>query len=327
MLTSFKPIASSAYVLASLMIAHIYSVRRFPQAGESLHADHFYCETGGKGLNVLIGLHKLDTPVSGIIPCGHHPFSQQQCKDILSQWQLLDRIAVALTDEYNGHGVALVDAHGQNQIVVHPGANALLNASHLQEYVTEIGQADLIYASFELPDAAICAAFSVAHAAGRMTVLNPSPYREISPELLALTDVFIVNQSEAQAWLHSPAESFTNRNVALNWLRSARFNQRFPGKSLVMTLGGQGAIAMLEDGSTCQQAGFDTEVIDSIGAGDAFASAFLASLLRGNAIDTALRNGCASASLTIRQHGLLPHLPTMETLQLFLAGQGSDTNS
>lgn len=326
MLASFRPISSSAYVLASLMIAHIYSVRRFPQVGESLQADHFYCETGGKGLNVLIGLHKLGTPVNGIIPCGQHPFSHQQCKDILSQWQL-DHIAIALTGEYNGHGVALVDAHGQNQIIVHPGANALLDTSHIQKHVTAIGQADLTYASFELPDAAICTAFSIAHAAGRMTVLNPSPYREINPELLALTDVFIVNQSEAQAWLQSPAESFASRDAALNWLRAAQFNQRFPGKSLVITLGCQGVIAMLEDGSSYQQAGFDTEVIDSIGAGDAFASTFLASVLRGNTIKTALRNGCASASLVIRQHGLLPHLPTTESLQSFLDGQGSDTNS
>ncbi|WP_334108972.1 PfkB family carbohydrate kinase [Methylobacillus sp.] len=326
MLANFKPVASSAYVLASLMIAHIYSVRRFPQNGESLQAEHFYCETGGKGLNVLVGLHKLGTPVSGIIPCGQHPFSQQQCRDILAQWQL-DHIAITLTSEYNGHGVALVDAQGQNQIVVHPGANAVLNASHIQQHVTDIEQADLSYASFELPDAAICTAFSIARAAGRMTVLNPSPYREISPELLALTDVLIVNQTEAQTWLQSPAEYFTSRDAALNWLHSSHFNQRFPGKSLVMTLGGQGAVAMLEDGRTCQQAGLKTNVIDSVGAGDAFASAFLASMLRGNAIDAALQNGCASASLAIRQHGLLPHLPTMETLQSFLDRQGFDTNS
>ena len=326
MLASFRPTASSAYMLASLMIAHIYSVRRFPQSGESLQAEHFYCETGGKGLNVLVGLHKLGTPVSGIIPCGQHPFSQQQCRDILAQWQL-GHIALALTGEYNGHGVALVDAHGQNQIVVHPGANALLDASHIQQYVTDIEQADLAYASFELPDVAIHTAFAVARAAGRMTVLNPSPYREISPELLTLTDVLIVNQTEAQALLQSPAEHFTSRDAALNWLRFTHFNQRFPGKSLVMTLGRQGAIAMLENGNTCQQEGFDTKVIDSVGAGDAFASAFLASLLRGNLINTALRNGCASASLVIRQHGLLPHLPTMGILQSFLNGQGSDINS
>ncbi|MCB5190501.1 PfkB family carbohydrate kinase [Methylobacillus arboreus] len=325
MLASFKPTASSAYVLASLMIAQIYFVRRFPVAGESLQADDFYCETGGKGLNVLVGLHKLGVPVRGIIPCGRNHISEQQCADIIAQWQL-NHISRAATAEYNGNGVALIDAQGQNQIIVHSGANALLDATHIQQEASAIAQADLVYAPFELPDAAIMAAFSIARVAGRITVLNPSPYREISPDLLALTDVLIMNQTEAQAWLHIPQDKLSTRESALAWLYSMQFNQRFPGKSLIMTLGCQGAIAILEDGSTRQQAGFDTEVIDSIGAGDAFASAMLASLLQGHCIDTALLHGCASASLLVRARGLLSNLPTSQTLQYFLSGQASSTN-
>ncbi|MGY1490173.1 PfkB family carbohydrate kinase [Methylobacillus pratensis] len=326
MLASFKPRASNAYVLASLMIAHIYFVRRFPAPGESWQADDFYCETGGKGLNVLIGLHKLGISVDGIMPCGRHPSSQQQCQDILSQWQL-DHIACAVTAEYNGQGVALIDAQGQNQIIVHPGANALLGETHIQQQTASIQQADLAYSSFELPDAAILVAFKIAHAAGRMTVLNPSPYRDISAKLLALTDVLIMNQAEAQAWLNGAPENFTSCEAALAWLDAMRFNRHFPGKSLIITLGDQGVAAILEDGTTYGQAGFHAEAVDSIGAGDAFASALLASLLQGQTINTALQYGCASASLTVRQRGLLLHLPTASTLQDFLTGQGSGANS
>ncbi|MFL9610738.1 PfkB family carbohydrate kinase [Methylobacillus sp. Pita2] len=326
MLASFKPRASNAYVLASLMIAHIYFVRRFPAPGESWQADDFYCETGGKGLNVLIGLRKLQIPVDGILPCGSHPSSQQQCQDILSQWQLR-HIASAVTAKYNGHGVALIDAQGQNQIIVHPGANALLDETHVQQQAASIQQADLIYAPFELPDNAILAAFKIAHSVGSMTVLNPSPYHVISSELLALTDVLIMNQTEAQAWLNGAPGNFNSCAAALAWLHTIRFNQRFPGKSIIITLGCQGAVAILEDGSTYEQAGFRAEAIDTIGAGDAFASAFIASLLQGNITTTALQHGCASASLTVRQRGLLPHLPTASTLQDFLAGQGSGANS
>ena len=326
MLASFHPRTSSAYILASLMIAHVYFVRRFPAPGESLQADDFYCETGGKGLNVLIGMHKLGVTIHGILPCGYHPSSQQQSRHILAEWQLT-HIVTAVTAEHNGHGVALIDSDGQNQIIVHPGANALIGETDIQQQAAAIQHADLTYASFELPDTAILTAFHIARAAGRITVLNPSPYRDIHPELLALTDVLIINQTEAQAWLAGRPEHLVNRTSTLAWLQHIQFNRRFPGTSLIITLGNQGAVAMLEDGSTHQQPGFNTEAVDSIGAGDAFASAFLASLLQDNPIATALQHGCASASLTIRQRGLLPHLPTQNTLQDFLAGQGSGTNS
>lgn len=326
MLANFKPTTSNAYVLASLMIAHIYFVRRFPTPGESWQADDFYCETGGKGLNVLIGLHKLGIPVDGIIPCGRHPSSQQQCQDILSQWQLA-HIASVVTAEYNGQGVALIDAQGQNQIIVHPGANALLDAMHIQQQTPHIQQADLIYSSFELPDVAILAAFRIAQAAGRMTVLNPSPYRDIDPELLAHADVLIMNQAEAETWLNGAPENFISCEATLAWLHAMRFNRHFPDKSIIITLGCQGVAAILEDGTTYEQAGFHAEAVDSIGAGDAFASALVASLLKGHAVTTALQYGCASASLTIRQRGLLAHLPTTSTLQDFLTKEGSDANS
>ncbi|MPS49810.1 PfkB family carbohydrate kinase [Methylobacillus sp.] len=326
MLASFTPTTSHAYILASLMIAHIYFVRRFPAPGESCQADGFYCETGGKGLNVLIGLHKLGIPVDGILPCGRTPSSRQQHLEVLSQWAL-DHIAAPITAEYNGHGVALIDEQGQNQIIVHPGANALLGENHVQPHATSIQRANLVYAPFELPDSAILAAFKIAHSAGRMTVLNPSPYRDISPELLALTDVFILNQTEAQAWLNGMPEHFASCEAALTWLRAIRFNQRFAGKSIILTLGCKGAIALLENGNTYTHAGFVTPTVDTIGAGDAFASALLASLLRGDCVNTALRHGCASASLTIRQRGLLPHLPSEKVLHDFLNGEGSTINS
>lgn len=326
MLASFKPSSSNAYILASLMIAHVYFVRRFPAPGESFQAENFYCETGGKGLNVLVGLHKLAVPVNGILPCGYHPTSQQQLQHILTQWQL-NHIASAVIAEHNGHGVALIDAQGQNQIIIYPGANALLGEAEIQRQAAHIQQAELTYAPFELPDAAITAAFSIARAANRMTVLNPSPYRNINPTLLALTDVLIMNQTEAQAWLNGTPEHFATQSTTLTWLRHIQFNQRFPGKSLIITLGNQGVVAHLEDGSIHQQEAFDTQVVDSIGAGDAFASAFLASLLQGNHLSTALQYACASASLCIRQSGLLAHLPTRDILQSFLSGQGSGTNS
>lgn len=322
MLASFKPNPAPAFVLASLMMAQIYFVRRFPQPGESLQALDLYCETGGKGLNVLLGLHKLGIPVNGLIPCGNHPQSQHQCADILTQQQLahITRVSVG---EYNGHGVALIDEAGQNQITVHAGANALLTPEHIQAQASAIAQASLVYASFESSAAAISAAFTLARAAGRLTVLNPSPYQPLTPALLALSDVLIMNQSEAAAWLQVDEAALASREAAHHLLHELQFTQRYPGKSLILTLGCQGAVALLDDGSWHEHAAYATTVVDSLGAGDAFASAMLASLLQSADVTQALRNGCASASLLVRQRGVIDNLPTPASLQAFISAPQS----
>lgn len=320
MLSSFKPNPAPAFVLASLMMAQIYFVRRFPQPGESLQALDLYCETGGKGLNVLLGLYKLGIPLHGLIPCGTTPLSQHQCQDILSLHQLthINRVTVG---EYNGHGVALIDEAGQNQITVHAGANALLTAEHIQPQASAIQQASLVYASFESSEIAICAAFTLAQAAGRLTVLNPSPFKPLTPNMLALSDVLIMNQSEAAAWLQVDQSALATRQAAQHLLHELQFTQRYPGKSLILTLGDQGAIALLDDGSWHEHAAYSTTVVDSLGAGDAFASALLASLLQSSDLTRALEHGCASASLLIRQRGVIDNLPTPTSLQAFLSAQ------
>lgn len=318
MLSSFKPNPAPAFVLASLMMAQIYFVRRFPQPGESIQALDLYCETGGKGLNVLLGLHKLAIPLNGLIPCGANPLSKHQCEDVLSQHQLM-HISEVTAGEYNGHGVALIDESGQNQITVHAGANALLTPAHIAAQTSAIKQASLVYSSFESPDSAIEKMFSLAGEAGRLTVLNPSPYRPLTPALLAVCDVLIMNQSEAAAWLEVPESALASREAAYTTLHDLKFTQRYPGTTLIITLGCQGAIALLDDGSWHQHAAYPATVVDSLGAGDAFASALLASLLQSADVTQALKQGCASASMLIRERGVINNLPTPATLQAFLS--------
>ncbi|MCB5186174.1 PfkB family carbohydrate kinase [Methylobacillus gramineus] len=307
----------SVFVLGSLMIAHIFFVRRFPFPGESLAADSFHCETGGKGLNVLIGLHKLGISVDGIIPVGNTSAARSQYQQTLDDWALTSPELLEL-GEYNGNGVALIDNSGQNNITLYAGANALLDTSHIRARASRIAQAGITYASFEIPESTIATAFSIAKHAGRLTILNPSPFHAITPELLASTDVLIMNQTEAAAFFQTEPSIFNTADSAKAFLAKVSNKDAYPGKSMVITLGCQGVIAWLENGQTIIHPAFQTQVIDSIGAGDAFASAFIYKLLSGQSIAQALQAGCASASIVISSKGLLPHLPTKDFLDAMI---------
>ncbi len=90
---------------------------------------------------------------------------------------------------------------------------------------------------------------------------------------------------------------------------------------LVVKDGGRGATAFTEQG-VCGVPALATEVVEPVGAGDAFAAGFLAGLRRGTDLSRALRLGhitAASALKVVGDHGPLPGPDAVEAM-LALAG-------
>ncbi|MEV0209330.1 sugar kinase [Streptomyces sp. NPDC050788] len=86
---------------------------------------------------------------------------------------------------------------------------------------------------------------------------------------------------------------------------------------LVVKDGGVAAHAFADDGEACTVPALRTEVVEPVGAGDAFAAGFLAGLLRGYELKRALRLGHITASSALRvtgDHGPLPDGARIEQL-------------
>ena len=64
--------------------------------------------------------------------------------------------------------------------------------------------------------------------------------------------------------------------------------------------------------------GFEVEVFNVLGAGDAFMAGFLRGWLRGEALETACEYGNACGAIVVSRHGCSPAMPTWEELQQFL---------
>lgn len=80
--------------------------------------------------------------------------------------------------------------------------------------------------------------------------------------------------------------------------------ERSTAKMVVLTLGDQGAIALDRDGRSWRQPGSTVEIVDPIGAGDAFAGGFLSRWLDDREdVGAALRAGVALASLKMTMRG------------------------
>lgn len=90
-----------------------------------------------------------------------------------------------------------------------------------------------------------------------------------------------------------------------------------PGRTIVTTLGSRGARAETAQATT-EVAGHSVAVIDTSGAGDAFAAAFLHARLGGADDGTALRFANAAAAISTRSYGAQDGLPLLSEVEDFL---------
>jgi ribokinase len=220
---------------------------------------------------------------------------------------------------HSGYGVGFVGERGENFLAAFQGANALVNAQHVQQHFADIIASDWVCAQFEAPQEAILAAFELARLARARTYLNPSPWRMPSREILALTDVLVVNETEAALMFALPA--------AANW-DAHIWQQQLPGmvqqlaltcELIVVTLGANGAVAYTSNGDTYFQPAWIIVQLDATGAGDAFGCGLIWGWSQRRPLDQTLSFANACGALVAAAQGVLSALPDSTLVENFCA--------
>lgn len=105
-------------------------------------------------------------------------------------------------------------------------------------------------------------------------------------------DLFICGRGDAKSLFGFEGEE----RAVLDSLQSLS-----QAKNVVLTLGDAGAMA-LDNGQFLQQSAIPAQIVDRLGAGDAFAAGVLDGWLSGS-LDQGLRQGAALGALALSQHG------------------------
>ncbi|QJD80189.1 carbohydrate kinase family protein [Spirosoma rhododendri] len=135
----------------------------------------------------------------------------------------------------------------------------------------------------------------------------PHYERALIEDLLQQTDIAKLNEHElielSEWYGYEP-----NLHRAMEQLRD-----RYQLETLCVTLGEAGAVMLDRDGFTTQP-GFDIDVEDTIGSGDAFLAAFLFKTLQQEPPQHILEFACATGAYVATQRGATPAF-TEETIQ------------
>lgn len=311
--------SASLFVLGSFVVACSAKVSRLPQPGESLSAEAFTAEAGGKGFNLAVGARRLGASVDGIFAIGTDLFSQL-AEAAFAQAGLSSAMLRRIGPK-TGSGIGFTDARGENCLAVYPGANALLTGRHIGLVRQALEEAGLVLAQFETGDEPILEAFALARRAGVPTLLNPSPYRPIDPLILEHTTILVLNQVEAVRM----AEALGIQGLPMSPSSRDRLAAALMERGVemvVVTLGANGAHAYGKGAAPVHRPSFAVEVVDTLGAGDAFTAGFAADLVDGCSVEESLRTGAACGAIVCTRLGVFDALPTRAELDAFLAARG-----
>jgi len=266
-----KPI--SIAVIGSINLDIVARVSVFPQPGETLTNAVVSRFPGGKGANQALAAHRLGASVFMVGRVGDDPAAGEALDSLRREGVNLD-YCKTLADHATGLALILVNAEGENQIVVAPGANAAFDAAHL-----ELPPTDACIAQLEVPVETILKA---ARANDSFFCLNAAPAKPVPHELLEHVDLLVVNEIESRA-LGSELDGYRGLLASTHGARGAELSRN--GKQLASAKPPR------------------VEVVDTTGAGDAFTAALTVSLVGGMSPQAALERACIVGALATTRPG------------------------
>lgn len=136
--------------------------------------------------------------------------------------------------------------------------------------------------------------------------------REVLLEMLPHTHLVLAGKDEAQLL---SGEAMPEE--------AARSLRGMGPSQVVVRLGAEGALAVGPSGDVVRKPALPVEVVEPVGAGDAFNAGFLSGQLRGWSLGESLRLGNILGGLATTVPGDVEALPTQEEVQAFLEGKAT----
>ncbi len=305
--------AANLVVVGSMNVDLVASVQHLPAAGETVSASSLEKRFGGKGANQALSAARQGANVTLIGCLGDDPDG----RDYRNHLRREGVNCSTVTTVRGGTGTAFitVDARGENQIIVIPGANSALTAPALKVQRSRIEVAKALLLQLEVPLESAVEAIRLANGRQVPVLLNPSPCPADFPWDQVRIEMLITNRGEAADIFGADPDTLPD-HVA-DW--QERLKARHI-RTLIVTRGDKSTLILNEDG--CKRvATLPVKPVDTVGAGDTFAGAFATYFAEGMPMLEAVRWANAAAALATLKHGAQGGIPMRGDVQSALSRQ------
>lgn len=297
------------FVVGDFNIDLVLYLDRLPRAGETLNAKRFLEGPGGKGSNQAIAAARLGADVTFFGAIGVDYYGS-----VAERTWAADGVNTSHLRKDAAYQTAMalinVDVDGNNTIAVHQGANLQLSPADVDGAADAIAEADMLMCTLGVPLDVVARACEIAHERGVRVLLNPAPAVELPVSLVAHVDYLTPNETELAVMLGGDS---VGEPDAL-----ARQLLQRDDQTIIITQGAAGARWITRTDSA-QVPTFTVDVVDTVGAGDAFNAGLAVALSEGKPLAEAMRFANATAALSVQTVGAVAGMPARAAVDAMLA--------
>ena len=273
-----------------------------PEVGETVVGKNFLISFGGKGANEAVACSRLGASTNLLACVGDDMFSKNAIANL--QEEGVHITAVKQIKNKMGGIANITVCNGNNQIVVIPGANELLDLNYVRKYESRIKECSIIGGQFEIPVESLLLVSRICKENNIKFVLNPSPIKEYPIELFETATFVIVNEIEIQ------------EVDGYNPKKPMEVLKKYPNK-LIVTMGGDG-VFYSNGKEIFNIPAIPVKVIDTTGAGDTFLGSFMVAINNNLPIDKALYFANICAGLKTTKLGAQTGMPKLSEVKKYI---------
>lgn len=301
----------SVLVIGSASIDLTVFASRSPQPGETIIGDSFSLVLGGKGANQAIAAAKSGAAIYFVGAVGDDDFAGAVCAGLKEN--SVNTAHLRQVDGATGIAHIRVDADGENNIVIIPGANSEITAAQIDAALQDAQEiCDTVLIQLEIPLDAVLHSVHRAAEAGMRVILDPAPAAKLPDTIWPAIDTVTPNETEASTLTGVAVTDIESAKTAGKW-----FIERGV-KNALITLAGAGSVLVTAEKSEIFKP-FPVVAVDTTAAGDSFAGYLAGALAGGSTHQEALRTANAAGALAVTKPGASSSIPSAAEVQEFLA--------
>jgi ribokinase len=274
---------------------------------ETILGGTFFMNPGGKGANQAVAASRLGGNVTFVSKTGDDVFGKQTVQNLQKEGIHTDFVTI---DPVHPSGVALimVDAQGENCIVVAPGSNMALTPHDMNPVIDRLKSAEIVLLQLEIPLETVKNIIEIANRYGRRVILNPAPAQKLADSLLKNLFMITPNEAEAEILTGVRVTDTDSAKKAASILQAKGIEQ------VIITMGAGGAYLLSEKFSELIPAP-KVDAVDTTAAGDTFNGALAVTLSEGYDIRKAVLFANRAASIAVTRPGAQASTPYRHELK------------
>jgi len=287
-------------VIGSSNTDMVVKTDELPLPGETKLGGSFFMNAGGKGANQAVAAARLGGHVTLLTKLGNDIFGNQTLAGLKKENINTDYV---FFDENSASGTALiiVNAAGENCIVVAPGANATLLPADIDK-VEHLRDAAVILLQLEIPMETIHYVAKLASVNSQKLILNPAPSQKLSDALLKGLYLITPNETEAFDLTGIQVKDETTASAA------ADFFLKRGVENVIITLGRDGAFFKNLQ-SKIKVSAPVVKPLDTTAAGDTFNGAITVAITENMGWEKAMQFAVQAASISVTRMGAQSSVP------------------